>query len=528
MKKKASPIFIGTLTLTITGLIARFLGFGYRIYLSRAIGAEAMGIYQMITPVSSISFALCCGPIQTAISRFIAQTSYHDDDSQAHSMFLSGLILSQSISFLFGIILYTNAEFCASILLGEQRTTLLLKILALTFPFSSAHACIQGYYYGKQQTVLPAISQLAEQIIRIGSVVLILSQYQKNGIHADAAVAVMGLALGEFSAFILLFLSIRIQRFRLLNAMPDRENNRNLPFRFSNHRLFKALSSRFFQIHQIMILAFPLIANRFVLGLLQSIEAACIPGRLQAYGMETSQSLSVYGTLTGMALPFVLFPSTLVNSASVMLLPSVAEAQSLGDDEKIQRTATLSLQLCLILGILCTSVFVTIGNDFGIIFFDSKDAGRFITILGWLCPFLYLSTSMSSILHGMGKTGTTFLVRLTGMCLRLFFVIEMIPRWGINGCLIGMLFGELVDSCLLFLICSRHISLSLSAIHDIIRPMICAFLSSRFFHVLVRTQKKSSLMQIVEICFSCFLFVLFYFLLVRLTDRRKMRFSNSK
>ena len=52
-----------------------------------------------------------------------------------------------------------------------------------------------------------------------------------------------------------------------------------------------------------------------------------IPGQLRLYGYTNSESLSVYGILTGMALPMVLFPSVLTNSVSVMLLPAIAEAQ---------------------------------------------------------------------------------------------------------------------------------------------------------------------------------------------------------
>ncbi len=61
MKRQAHPILTGALILTATGLASRVIGFFYRIYLSHLIGAEGMGIYQMISPVSGVCFALCCG-----------------------------------------------------------------------------------------------------------------------------------------------------------------------------------------------------------------------------------------------------------------------------------------------------------------------------------------------------------------------------------------------------------------------------------------------------------------------------------
>ena len=62
----------GTLLLTGAGLFCRVLGFFYRIYMSRTIGAEGLGLYNMIHPLFSIAFAVCAGSIQTALSQYIA------------------------------------------------------------------------------------------------------------------------------------------------------------------------------------------------------------------------------------------------------------------------------------------------------------------------------------------------------------------------------------------------------------------------------------------------------------------------
>lgn len=72
LSHKTHPLITGTILLTAAGLLSRVLGFFYRIFLSRTIGAEGLGIYQMIFPVYGIFFSLCAGSIQTAISRFTA------------------------------------------------------------------------------------------------------------------------------------------------------------------------------------------------------------------------------------------------------------------------------------------------------------------------------------------------------------------------------------------------------------------------------------------------------------------------
>ena len=62
----------GTLLLTGTGFACRILGFFYRIFLSRTIGAQGLGLYNMVHPVFGICFSVCAGSIQTALSQYIA------------------------------------------------------------------------------------------------------------------------------------------------------------------------------------------------------------------------------------------------------------------------------------------------------------------------------------------------------------------------------------------------------------------------------------------------------------------------
>ena len=135
-------------------------------------------------------------------------------------------------------------------------------------------------------------------------------------------------------------------------------------------------------------------ANRLTLSFLQSLEAIFVPNQLLLSGLSRVESVSIYGVLTGMALPFVLFPSAITNSLAVVLLPAVSEAQAQNQPDKIEHTISMALRYSLYMGILCVGLFTRFGPALGETFYHNADAGRFIQILSWLCPFLYLSTTM--------------------------------------------------------------------------------------------------------------------------------------
>lgn len=439
---KGRPLIMGTFILTATGLVTRTIGFFYRIYLSRLFGEEGMGIYQLLSPVLALSFSLCAAAYQTAISKFVAERAGRKGNR--FQPLVTGLLISVPLSLLGCALIYARAEFIAVRLLLEPRTRPMLRILAFSIPFSSIHACINGYFYGVKKTGPPAAAQLLEQLARVGCVFLISSRAIAQGRAPSINVAVFGLAVGEFVSMSVALLAI----FHALRSDPC-ERRAATPARFS-----RALRNRD-MFGGILGMALPLTLNRIVLNILQSVESVSIPAKLRLYGYDNATALSVYGVLTGMAMPLIFFPNALTNSVSVLLLPLISENYALGDMRAVKSAILRTVKFCGILGFVCMSSFFLLGDLMGRTLFDSPLAGHFITTLSFLCPFLYLDATLSSILQGLGKVGTIFVMNVIALLLRLVFVFVAIPAFGITGYLWGMLTGQIVLS-LLYLLCLRH------------------------------------------------------------------------
>lgn len=434
------PLIMGTIVLTVTGLITRTIGFFYRIYLSRLFGEEGMGIYQLLSPVLALSFSLCAAAYQTAISKYVAEYSGRERLKPLRA----GLILSTPLSFLCTAVIYLNSEFIADNLLLEPRTAAMLRILAFSIPFSSIHSCINGYFYGIKKTKAPAAAQLLEQLARVGCVYLVSSTVIARGQTPSINVAVLGLTAGEL-------VSMTVSLVAILNVLQEYNGDKGA-------NIMPSMNKAAFHPHMfrnILGMALPLTLNRIVLNFLQSIEAVSIPARLRLYGYDNATALSVYGVLTGMAMPLIFFPNALTNSVSVLLLPLVSENYAAGDLPAVRAAILRTIRFCGILGFLCMSVFFLLGGFMGSALFDSPLAGHFITTLSFLCPFLYLDATLSSILQGLGRAGTIFVMNVIALLLRLTFVFEAIPLFGITGYLWGMLASQIVLS-LLYLLCLRR------------------------------------------------------------------------
>ena len=456
---KRNPLIAGTLLLTAAGFLSRILGFFYRIFLSRTIGAEGLGIYQMIFPIHGIAFALCAGSIQTSISRLAAAHSEKGRDT-----FKTGVIISLFLSFLLVFGIRQNASFLAERVLLEEKCAPLLPIMALSIPFSAIHACICGYYYGMKKTGVPAFSQLIEQFIRIGAVLLIAHVCVTNGKEITVSLAVWGLLIGEAASAIFSFLVYSFS----IPAAEEQNGKKKAHYTFST---FCTLSV------PLMAMALPLMGNRLILNCLQSLEAIFVPNKLLEAGLSNAEALATYGVLMGMALPFIFFPSAITNSLAVMLLPTVSEAQAAGDDKKIARTIAMALRYSMYMGILCIGIFTLFGDALGKSVFQNDMAGTFISILCWLCPFMYLATTMGSILNGLGKTAVIFLHNAIAMLITLAFVVFFIPKYGIYAYLAGLLISELILAGLHIRALGKCVPVHLNAGEMIIKPCLCLFVS---------------------------------------------------
>lgn len=446
---KGNSLITGTLLLTLTGFASRLIGFFYRAFLSKTFGEEGMGIYQLISPVMALSFSLTAAGIQTAISKYVAsETSTRDYRTSLHIL-LTGAVLSLPLSILCTCIIYHFADFISIHFLMEKRTAPLLRIFSFSIPLSAIHSLANGYFYGIKKTSLPAATQIVEQVARVGSVFLLCRRIILRGQIPGIGCAAAGLALGEACAVLLSLFAIYARFSKLEVIYPgclSRARSDNHSGRLSSSCSCQA-SGRLVPpglLQKMFLLAAPLSANRLVINFLQSMEAVYLPVCLMRHGMTNSQALSVYGVLTGMALPLILFPSALINSFCVLLLPVISEADLSNNHSAIRRAVRKSTICSSIFGVLCTFVFLLFGNLAGSLLFDSKMAGSFILTLSFICPFLYLSGTMSSILHGLGHTVPTFCFSVIALVIRLLFTFFLVPAAGINGYLWGLLLSQLL------------------------------------------------------------------------------------
>ncbi|MEG0711258.1 MAG: oligosaccharide flippase family protein, partial [Niameybacter sp.] len=142
MGKKA--LITGTIILTLTSLATKVLGFIFRIYMSNLMGAEGVGLYQLIFPIYMLIWATSSAGISLAVSKKVAEHTAHGRHADGIRTLKAALMISVSIATLMSGFIFVSAPWIATSYIHEPRTALALRYLFVCVPFMAIACCIRG------------------------------------------------------------------------------------------------------------------------------------------------------------------------------------------------------------------------------------------------------------------------------------------------------------------------------------------------------------------------------------------------
>jgi len=277
----------------------------------------------------------------------------------------------------------------------------------------------------------------------------------------------------------------------------------------------------------LLSLSVPLSANRLLISILHSIEAVLIPTMLRRFGLSTQDALITYGVLNGMSIPFIMFPTALTNALAVLLLPTVSEAQAVNNEKLIGKTTALAIKYSIIIGIISAGVFIIFGKDLGNTIFHNEQAGSYLVVLAWLCPFIYLTTTLSSIINGLGKAHVTFVNSIVGTLCKILLIVILIPTRGISGYLIALLIGQLIITGLDTFAVMRNVHFSMDAINSIVKPgmivSLAGFLLKESYEYIKKMTHINEVVILLTFCFMLCIICIGLLLITKSISKKDFR-----
>ncbi len=395
----------------VTGLsiAERALGFLYRIVLSRLIGAEGLGIYQVSLSLFSVFLTLGTGGIPITVSRLITKSKAENDPKGASGAFTAGIALSLALT-LPVCLLFAALGKRFSFFFSDERCLPVFQVLLVGLVFSSLYAVVRGAFWGEKNFLAPSVLELAEESVMVLVGVLLLQNVTEPllGARYAAWAAVISYLFSFTASFICFFI---------------RGGKISSPKR---------------QLKPTLVSTLPITSVRLSGTLVNSAVSILFPAMLVRAGATDSQALTLLGVVTGMAVPILMIPATVIGSLSLVLIPELSEDFFRKNNARLYKNVERGLRISLLVAFFLLPFFYALGEDLGRLAFSNALAGEMIAKSSPLLLPMSISMITTSILNALGFERKTFLFYFIGAAGTLVCILFLPAVCGAYAYIIGM------------------------------------------------------------------------------------------
>ena len=495
-------IFKNVALITVFSVMTRCLGFLFRIFLSRTIGAQALGLYQVALSIFMVLLTVVSSGFTLIISRMTASYRVASDKKAIGSLVSTCIFIGLAVSIFLCVIILVFRNLFQNIF-TDQNCMNILIILLPSLVFSSVYSVFRGAMWGTDNYFGLCVSELLEQIVKIVICVLIIA----SGMTAlqNAMAVAWSFTLSCFvSAFFVMLL-----------------------YFFYGGKMSKPTKIYKKVIRQ----SAPITGVRVLSSFTQPLVALILPARLIASGYTSSQAMSIYGVALGMTFPLLFLPSALIGSLATALVPDISMALVKNDNKHIEKRVKSSLSFALFVSFLIVPVFIAIGDRVGVFLYNDALSGTLLQYSAWIMIPMGISNIASAILNSVGLEVKSFVNYVIGDVV-MFLAILFLPKFiGINALIVGMGLSAVIASTLNLFMLKRKLkinigilkNLCLMALLSLPTVALTSFFSSLFAYVMpnVINILLSSLIGVG--CFLCLAVVFnvinFSFYLVQFKER---------
>lgn len=415
----ANKFVSGTLILTLSGFVVKAIGSINWIILSRILGGEGIGIYQMAFPIYLLALEISSAGIPIAISIITAEKAAKKDYGGAQRIFhVSLTMLCSTALFLSIVVFFGSGWLISSGIIRESRAYYSLIALAPAIFFTTIIAGYRGYLQGWQQMTPTALSQIVEQLVRVFVMLGFAALLLPYGLEYAAGGASLGAGAGGAAALLVLLYYYH----RLKRSLPT-----NGPV-FPKEKITHILK-------RLVILAIPISLASIMLPVVSNLDLLIVPRRLEVAGYSTAQATELFGYLTGMSVPLINLATILTAAMAMSLVPAISHSFTLHENNEIHHRTAGAMRIALLVTIPFSVMLYVMAEPVVTLIYNAPaaaDATRAVSIA--IC-FLGLHQITTAILQGLKKPKIPVINMGIACCFKVacnWFLVA-IPAFGITG-----------------------------------------------------------------------------------------------
>ncbi len=412
------PIFYSALLLTLVNLLLRLVGTSFQVYLSSRIGAEGIGLLQLVMSVGSMALVAGMAGIRTATMYLTAEEMGRGRPETVRWVLSGCIVYSVACSAAVGATVYGFAPVLADKWIGNPETVDSLRLFAAFLPVNCLAGVMVGYFTGANRISTLAAVEVAEQGCTMVCTVVLLHLWAGQDAGRSCQAVVMGSGLGTCLTLVSLVLLRLLERQKVGQRIP----------------VAKRLSQS----------AVPLaLADDLRTGI-STVENLMVPRRLALYP-GTLSPLATFGTVCGMVFPVLTFPMAILFGLTELLIPELARCRAAGSRERVEYLVRRSLRVALLYGVICGGVLYLNAEDLCMALYQSREAGRYLRWFAPLALMLYCDAVTDAMIKGLGQQRASVCYNIFTNTMDVALLYILLPKYGITGYFASFLVTHVIN-----------------------------------------------------------------------------------
>lgn len=400
-------IFKAVAIVTIFSVITRALGFFFRIFLTRKLGAEGIGLYQMATSILGIFITLVSSGIPLTTAKIVSKYETTHNLKQRNKAVTSALVVSIIVS-VFSSLIIVLLKNVWGMFLTDTRAGDLLLVLIPSIIFSAIYAVFRGALWGQNDYFNCGLTEFIEQIFRFVLTFILLFNI-KDWLSATTNTAIAFNFTCLFSAIFVFIIYLKRCK---------------LDFKPGEYK-------------QVIKSSLPITGIRLASSLVQPLTSIIIPNMLIFSGFSTSEAISSFGVIMGMTFPMLFVPMSVIGSISMVLIPSISSMMAKKDYSSIEENISNSINVSIFISMMFIPLYLSVGDLIGIVLFNNSLSGMLLQVSAVCVLPITLCNLTSSILNALNLETKSFINYIIGSCVLLASLIITTPLIGINSVVIS-------------------------------------------------------------------------------------------
>ncbi len=476
-----------TILLTAASFLMRTVSVSFNIYLTNVIGSGGIGLFQLISTVYTMAITFSVAGIRLASMRLVADSMALNRSNQRQIMsrcLLYGFFCGSIIA----IILFGCADIIAIRWIGNEVSVSSFKILSVSLPFVAMSAALNGYFISESKIMRYTFVQLLEQIFKIAVTVFIIGQIKNLNTENACCSIVTGISLAEIFSLICSY-SL---------------------YRFSSKNEKDVLSCSVFK--NLLRISLPDAIGSEMRSVLTTVEHLLIPKGLKKAGGSIDKSIATYGTVHGMALPIILYPSVLISSLSGLLVPEISTNFVSKNYRQIHYVIRRVLHLTLLFSIGSAGVMFFNAQRLSLSFYNNTETAFYIKILAPLVVIMYMDMAVDGMLKGLDQQISYMKYNIIDAASCVIMVYFLVPIMGVKGYIFVIYASELLNFVLSFRRLSVVSEISIELFKDLVIPImsiITSCLICILFNLIFTFDPNRKLLTFLFIGIQVVLYVIF-------------------